>query len=68
MKNRDKQSHTDCMTSLHISDAVTWVSIGCISQVGYTAAEAESGSFSDSGSFLTFSNGKRTSHGSHFRR
>ena len=38
MKNRDKQSHTDFMTSLHISDAVTWVSIGCISGVGYTAA------------------------------
>ena len=52
MKNKDKQSHTDCMTALHISD-VTWVSIGRISAVGYIAAEGESGSFSDSGSFST---------------
>ena len=53
MKNIDKQSHMDCMTSHHISDVVTWVSIGCISGVAYTAAEAESGSFSDSGCFST---------------
>ena len=50
MKNRDKHTHTDCM------DAVTWVSIGCISGVAYIAVEAESGSFSDSGSFSTGGN------------
>ena len=56
MKNRDKQSHTDCMTSHHIADVVTWVSIGCILCVAYTAAEDESGSFSDSESFSTYFN------------
>ena len=52
MKNRDKQSHTDCITSHHISDVVTWVSIGCISGVAYTAVEAEYGSFSTSLNYI----------------
>ena len=48
MKNRDKQSHTDYMTAHHVSDVVTWVSIGCISGVAYTTTEAESRNFSTS--------------------